>query len=41
MPVEIEAKMQVSDLASVRETLRRRGAEGGSVTLETNVFFDT
>lgn len=41
MPVEIEAKMQVADHGSVREALRRRHAEGGSVTLETNVFFDT
>lgn len=40
MGVEIEAKMKVPDLAPIRETLRRRGATGGKLTEETNVFFD-
>lgn len=41
MPVEIEAKMAVPDLAPVREALRARGARRLKSTLETNVFFDT
>lgn len=40
MGVEIEAKMKVTDLASVRATLLTRGATGGKLTEETNVFFD-
>jgi adenylate cyclase class 2 len=41
MPVELEAKMPVSDFAPVRDALRRLGATGGDLTFETNRFFDT
>jgi adenylate cyclase class 2 len=41
MPVEIEAKMKVPDLASVRAQLQMQGAQPKSQVLETNTFFDT
>ena len=41
MPVEIEAKMKVPDLASVRKELAQHDAELRSSVLETNTFFDT
>src|SRR5262245_44039022 len=41
MAVEIEAKMSVPDLATVRERLKELGAEPAGRTLETNTFFDT
>ena len=34
MALEVEAKMAVPDLASVRDTLKRLNAVGGSLTLE-------
>ncbi len=41
MPVEIEAKMKVDDLAPVRERLRECGASFVGTYFETNTFFDT
>jgi len=41
MPVEIEAKMKVNDLGSIRAKLQACGAEPLSTVLETNTFFDT
>ena len=41
MPVEIEAKMKVPDLAQVRSCLKEHDAESKSSVLETNTFFDT
>jgi adenylate cyclase, class 2 len=41
MPVEIEAKMSVADLAPVRARLSELGAEPAGQNLETNTFFDT
>lgn len=41
MAIEVEAKMAVQDHEPVRASLRRLGAHGGELTLETNVFFDT
>ncbi len=40
MPVEIEAKMAVASVRARAPTLKRLGATGGALTLETNVFFD-
>src|SRR5262245_23501510 len=41
MPVEIEAKMKVPDLAVVRQRLEECKAEPKGAVLETNTFFDT
>ena len=41
MPIELEAKMKVSDLSPVRERLRALGAEPRSRVLERNTFFDS
>jgi adenylate cyclase class 2 len=41
MPVEIEAKMAVANLETVRARLRDAGAEHAGAILETNTFFDT
>ena len=41
MPVEIEAKMKVADLAVIRERLQAAGAESSGDRLEVNTFFDT
>jgi adenylate cyclase class 2 len=41
MPVEIEAKMKVADLAAVRARLESQGATPLGDHLERNVFFDT
>lgn len=41
MPVEIEAKMKVPDLATVRTRLRECDGKFQSSVLETNTFFDT
>ena len=41
MAIELEAKIEVADLAAVRERLRAAGATGGSRALEVNTFFDT
>lgn len=41
MPVEIEAKMKVDDLASTRARLQEGGATLLGDFTETNVFFDT
>jgi adenylate cyclase class 2 len=41
MPVEIEAKMKVSDHAAIRKRLEETAAEFKSSVLETNTFFDT
>jgi len=41
MPIEIEAKMSVAGLETVRAALRAQGAERLGLTLETNAFFDT
>jgi adenylate cyclase class 2 len=41
MSMEIEAKMKVADLDSVRKTLSECGAERHGKVLETNTFFDT
>ena len=41
MPVEIEIKMKVDDLAAVRERLKRLRASHVRDVLETNIFFDT
>jgi len=41
MPVEIEAKMKVESLESVRTTLKSVGAEIFGEYFETNQFFDT
>ena len=41
MPVEIEAKMSVPDLETVRTKLRDLGAEPAGKAMETNTFFDT
>ncbi|MBV8781712.1 MAG: class IV adenylate cyclase [Phycisphaerae bacterium] len=40
MPVEIEAKMRVKDLAAVRDKLKSVGAKQKSQVVETNTFFD-
>jgi adenylate cyclase class 2 len=41
MPLEIEAKMKVTDLAIIRERLREAGATRLGRHFETNGFFDT
>jgi adenylate cyclase class 2 len=41
MPVEIEAKMKVPDLAQVRAKLQQCDAVLQSTVLETNTYFDT
>src|SRR5256885_1658081 len=41
MPLEIEMKMKVEDLAAVRERLKRLRASRVREVLETNIFFDT
>lgn len=41
MPVEIEAKMKVNELAAVRDRLKAAGAVLIGEYLERNVFFDT
>lgn len=41
MPIEIEAKMQVDDVDSLRERLREVGAAEGITIHETNTFYDT
>jgi adenylate cyclase class 2 len=41
MPIEIEAKMKVPDLAEVRAQLERCGAQPHGSVLESNTFFDT
>ncbi len=41
MPLEIEAKMKVSDFAPVRERLQASGAKSAGVVMEINNFFDT
>lgn len=41
MPVEIEIKLKVDDLAAVRERLNRLGAKRLGEVVETNIFFDT
>jgi adenylate cyclase, class 2 len=41
MGMEIEAKMKVPDLASVREKLETAGGRRSGKVLETNSFFDT
>ena len=41
MPVEIEAKMKVTEHASVRAQLEKLGAKKVGEFLETNTFFDT
>jgi adenylate cyclase, class 2 len=41
MPVEIEAKMKVPDLAVIRERLKRLNATRVGSRLELNAFFDT
>ena len=41
MPVEIEAKMKVNDLAVVRDRLKAVGATRAGAVVELNNFFDT
>src|ERR1700722_7111130 len=41
MGLEIEAKMQVTDLAVVRARLKSAGAKFVGKRQETNIFFDT
>ena len=41
MPIEIEAKMRVKDLAPVRAKLKSVNATPKSNVIETNTFFDT
>lgn len=41
MNIEIEAKMQLTDLAGVQEKLRSLGAREVGNILETNTYFDT
>jgi len=41
MPVEIEIKLKVQDLAPVREKLKELSAAPAGESLETNIFFDT
>jgi len=41
MAVEIEAKIKVNDLATVRTTLEQVGGKFQGKAMETNVFFDT
>jgi adenylate cyclase class 2 len=41
MPLELEAKMKVDDLAAVRRRLRECGATENGDLLEVNTFFDT
>jgi adenylate cyclase class 2 len=41
MPIEIEAKMKVDDLAAMRQRLRECGADRIGEFFETNMFFDT
>jgi adenylate cyclase, class 2 len=41
MPLEIEAKMQVDDLAAMRRRLKAAGAKLAGNHLEINTFFDT
>ncbi|HTL29213.1 MAG TPA: class IV adenylate cyclase [Tepidisphaeraceae bacterium] len=41
MPVEIEAKIKVNELAEVRERLQKAGANHVGEAMETNIFFDT
>lgn len=41
MPIELEAKMKVPDLAAVRERLRAAGATMTTRVLEMNTFLDT
>lgn len=40
MPVEIEAKMKVDDLAAIRRRLKQQGAQRIRQVVETNTFFD-
>jgi adenylate cyclase class 2 len=41
MPVEIEAKMKLTDVPALRERLRSAGAQPAGSVLELNSFFDT
>jgi adenylate cyclase class 2 len=41
MPLEIEAKMKVDDLAALRRRLAAAGAKRAGEYLETNTFYDT
>ena len=41
MAIEIEIKLQVSDLNAVRQRLEQLGAIRAREVLETNIFFDT
>ncbi len=41
MPIEIEAKIKVSDHDEIRERIRAVGGEHLSDVIETNTFFDT
>ena len=41
MPVEIEAKMKVASLATVRDRLKAVGAKAAGSVVEMNTFFDT
>src|SRR5215213_4537657 len=41
MGIELEAKMQVSDHAPLRERLRAQGAARLGACMELNTFFDT
>ena len=41
MPVEIEIKLKVPDLAPIREQLQSLGASRVGEVVETNIFFDT
>ncbi len=40
MPLEIEVKIRVENLAVVRQTLQRTNATPAGKVLETNIFFD-
>src|SRR6185436_7155127 len=41
MAVEIEIKLKVDDLATVRSRLKEIGAQRVGEVIETNIFFDT
>jgi adenylate cyclase class 2 len=41
LPFEIEIKLQVDDLAPIRERLEKMGAQRVGEVIETNIFFDT
>lgn len=41
MPVEIEIKLKVDDLAPIRSRLKELGAQRVGEVIETNIFFDT